>query len=233
MIYGGIDLAQWLAVTGVKRTVTASRRLDKTEVPGMDGAHVADGGLEPVEIKVECSMLARSVPDVSDARRALSAALRSTEALPLFLDDEPGRYLMAWYEGGAELGRNAHKPGLTLKFLAADPVAYGEKRTASVGTSGALVVAGGTYRACPTVTCKPASGTYWQVTNINTGDFVRVEESFTGSQTVVLDMAKERCTVNGADHAVTLASDFFALDGTQTLKTSSGTATLEWEERWL
>ncbi len=233
MIFGGNDLSQWLMVKSVKRCVTASRRLEKTEVPGMNGAHVADNGLEPIEVEVECNMRARSVADVSDARRVLSAALRSTEALPLFLDDEPGRYLMAWYEGGAELDRNAHKPGLKLKFLAADPVAYGEKRTASVGTSGALVVAGGTYKACPTVTCKPASGTYWQLTNVTTGDFVRVEASFTGSQTVVLDMARERCTVNGTDHAVTLASDFFALDGAQALKTSSGTATLEWEERWL
>ena len=83
------------------------------------------------------------------------------------------------------------------------------------------------------MTCKPASGSYWTFANVTTGAFVRVEASFTGSQTVVLDMARERCTVNGADHAVTLSSDFFAMEGVQQLKTSSGTATVEWEERWL
>lgn len=95
------------------------------------------------------------------------------------------------------------------------------------------VAAGGNYRAYPTVTCKPPAGSSWTITNVSTGRFVRVEASFTGAQTVVLDMRAERCTVNGADWPVTVASDFFSLDGVQQIKTSGGTATLEWEERWL
>lgn len=233
MIFNGIDLSPWLHVSKVTRPVTAPRRLSATEVAGMDGAHVADEGMEAVELEVECFLLARSQADVSDARRLLSSALRTDAAARLVLDDEPGRYLMAWYKGGAELSRNAHSPSLTLTFLCVDPVAYGNARKATVGTAGAYIDAGGTYRARPTVTCKPSSGSYWQLTNATTGEFVRVEASFTGSQTVVLDMARERCTVNGADHAVTLASDFFALEGTQRLKVSSGAATVEWEERWL
>ena len=46
-------------------------------------------------------------------------------------------------------------------------------------------------------------------------------------------MKTERCTVNGSDWPVTVTSDFFALYDTQELKTSGGTATLEWEERWI
>ena len=46
-------------------------------------------------------------------------------------------------------------------------------------------------------------------------------------------MRAERCTVNGADWPGPVASDFFSLDGVQQIKTSGGTATLEWEERWL
>ena len=71
------------------------------------------------------------------------------------------------------------------------------------------------------------------LTNVTTGDFVRVDAAFTGSQTVVLDMAKQRCKVNGTDHQVNISSDYFPLDGEQSLKVSSGTATLEWSERWL
>ncbi|MFR5196059.1 MAG: phage distal tail protein, partial [Eggerthella lenta] len=95
------------------------------------------------------------------------------------------------------------------------------------------IAAGGNYRAYPKVTCKPPAGSSWTLTNVSSGRFVRVEANFTGAQTVVLDMRAERCTVNGADWPVTITSDFFALDGVQKLKTSGGTAMLEWEERWL
>ena len=233
MIFDGNDLSRWLLVTSVKRAVAPSRRLTATEVPGMAGAHVADGGLGTLTVEVGAHLRAVAPADVSDLRRALAAALHRDAAAPLVLDDEPGRYLMAWYEGGAELSRNSHMPGVTLSFLCADPVAYGEARTATVSTTARQVLAGGTYRAWPTVTCKPASGSYWQLTNVTTGDYVRVDATFDGTQTVTLDMAAERCLVNGSDHAVTVASDFFALDGAQALKASSGTATLEWDERWL
>lgn len=233
MIFNGIDLSAYLAVTKVARPVTASRRLEATQVPGMDGAHVADQGLEACEVEVECNILARTVADVADVRRLVSSALHSDSAARLVLDDDPGRALVAWYKGGAEPSRNARKPGMTLTFLCEDPVAYGSPRSASVGTGAAAVDAGGNYRAFPTVTCKPPSGSYWTLFNVTTGEFVRVEAGFTGSQEVVLDMARERCTVNGSDHAVTLDSDFFALDGVEQLKTSGGTATVSWEERWL
>ncbi len=233
MIFDGNDLSSALVVESISRAMLPKRRLETTEVSSMDGAHVADNGLETMEIDVTCRLLAWSAADVADRRRELARALHSGAAARLVLPDEPGRYYLAWYKGGSEPSASVRCPQVKLTFLAADPVAYGGERRASVGTSATYVDAGGTYRAYPTVTCKPASGSYWQLTNVNTGDFVRVEASFTGSQTVVLDMARERCTVNGADHAVTLASDFFALDGAQQLKTSSGTATLEWEERWL
>ncbi len=233
MIFNGNDLSRYLVVESVSRDLLPKRRLETTEVSAMDGAHVADTGLETLEISVTCRLLAESAADVSDCRRLLAHALHSSTAARLILPDEPDRYYLAWFEGGSAPSGSVRYPQVKLSFLCADPVAYGEAKTATVGTSNTIVSAGGTYKACPVITCKPASGSYWQLTNVTTGDFVRVEAAFTGSQTVVLDMARERCTVNGTDHAVTLTSDFFALDGTQTLKTSSGTASLEWEERWL
>ncbi len=230
--FGDYDLSKHLACLGVSRQIMPSRTLERTTVPGMDGCHVAEEGLKPLEIDVEVALWATGEADVADARRELAQAL-SGEARALVLPEEPGRRYLAVFEGGASLNRAFNSPSLTLTFLCADPVAYANARKATVGTAGAYIDAGGTYRARPTVTCKPSSGSYWQLTNATTGEFVRVEASFTGSQTVVLDMARERCTVNGSDHAVTLASDFFALEGAQRLKVSSGTATVEWEERWL
>lgn len=230
--FGGHDLSGLLVCTSVERFVSPGLRLDKTEVPGMDGCHALSTGLDALEVSVGVAMRADHPADVTDARREIAQALSGGEKR-LLLPDEPNRYLLATFEGGGSWSRAYNGPTATLTFLCSDPVAYGNARKATVGTGGAYVDAGGTYRARPVVTCKPASGSYWTLTNATTGAFVRVEANFTGSQTVVLDMARERCTVNGADHAVTLSSDFFAMEGVQQLKVSSGTATVEWEERWL
>ena len=232
MIFGGIDLTPYLLVTKVTRPIVPKVRLDETEVPGMDGSHIRATGLEPVEIAVDCNIVGGSLDEVAEARAVLASALSGGEKA-LVLDDAPERYMLARYMGGAEQGRNAHMPNLTLGFYCADPAAYGQRRFEQVTASQRAVAAGGNYRASPTVTCTPPAGSSWTITNVSTGRFVRVEASFTGAQTVVLDMRAERCTVNGADRPVTVASDFFSLDGVQQIKTSGGTATLEWEERWL
>ncbi len=230
--FGDYDLGGLLICTGITRQVMPGRSITQTSVPGMDGCHLSEEGLEPLEISVSCSMWADEPSDVADARRELASALRGKEKR-LILPDDPGRYYLARFEGGGSLDRLFNGPAATLVFLCADPVAYGAEHTATVGTTSAEVDAGGTWKARLVVTAKPAKGNYWTLSNETTGAFVRVEAAFTGSQTVVLDMATERCQVNGSDHPVTLASDFFTLDGQQSLKCSSGTATLEWAERWL
>ena len=230
--FGGQDLAPYLFPSSVNRSIAPARRLGRTEVPGMDGELVTLDGLEAVELTVRCHLTPRGLDDVSVVRRLLAKMLQGGERA-LRLPDEPGRYVMACYEGGAELSRLSRRPGVDLAFLCADPVAYGQGRSASLTAAAKLVDSGGTYKAWPTVTAKPPRGSYWTLTNATTGEFVRVDAAFTGSQTVVLDMARQRCTVNGADHAVSISSDYFALDGEQRLMVSSGTATMEWEERWL
>lgn len=229
--FGGTDLSGLLLVTGVTRLVSPSRRYSQTSVPGMDGSHVSGGALDAYELSVSCVVLADDEAGVEEIRRTLAAALTAGEQKLTLPGDR--LYRMARYEGGSALDGLTRHPAVTLAFLCADPVAYGQKRSDSVSTSAKAVAAGGNYKAYPRVTCKPASGSYWMLTNVTTGEFVRVDASFTGAQTVVLDMKAERCTVNGADRPVTVTSDFFALEGVQQIKASSGTAALEWEERWL
>lgn len=229
--FGGADLSGMLLVKDVTRQVSPSRRYSQTTVPGMDGSHVSGSALDAYELSVACVVLADDETGVEEIRRTLATALTAGEQRLMLPGD--GLYRMARYKGGSALDGLTRHPAVTLSFLCADPVAYGQPRSETVSTTAKTVRAGGNYKAFPRVTCKPSSGSYWALTNIDTGAFVRVEAAFTGAQTVVLDMRNERCTVNGADHPVTVTSDFFAIDGSQQIKTSSGTATLEWEERWL
>lgn len=229
--FDGNDLAPYLLVTDVKRQIVPKRRITQTQVPGMDGALVSSVELDPIEVTVSGCITRRLMSDVAEARRKLASCLRSKEAAPLVLPDDPTTYLMALYEGGAEPSKLAYVPDVELVFLCADPVSYGSHRSVSVSGTKAMRV-GGNYPAKPVVTVKPPKGSQWQITNVGTGEYVRVLASFTGSQTVVIDMGLERCTVNGTDHAVDITSDFFAIDGDASLMVSGGTATVEWDERW-
>lgn len=233
MSYGGVDLGQLVMVSKVERRVLPKVRISETEVPGMDGELARQDGLEPYELAVDCYLRARDVYGVTEARRLLAEALLSDGPKPLYLPDDKLTYVMALYEGGAQLGSNSKRPQVELSFLVADPVAYGVRRSASLSTKASLVIPGGTYKTEPVVTAKPAEGSSWKVTNSSTGEFVLVYADFTGSQTVVVDMGLQRATINGSDHAVDITSDFFTLDGPQELSVSSGTATMEWQERWL
>jgi predicted phage tail component-like protein len=230
--FDGNDLSPYLLVTDVKRQVVPKRRITQTQVPGMDGALVSSVELDAIEVTVSGCITRRLMSEVTEARKALAACLKSSEPAPLVLPDDPTTYLMALYEGGAELSKPAYVPDVDLTFLCADPVAYGQHRSAEV-TETKSVRVGGSYPARPVVTVKPPKGSQWQITNVGTGEYVRVLASFTGSQTVVLDMGLERCTINGTDHAVDITSDFFSIEGDASLMVSGGTATVEWDERWL
>ena len=230
--FDGHDLTKYMIVTDVTRQILAKRRIAQTQVPGRDGVLVSSVGLEPLEITVKGGITRRLREEVAEARRELSTALRSKRPARLVLPDDPETFLMAIYEGGAQPSRLSHVPDVELTFLCPDPVAHGRRR-AVVVSGESKVNAGGNHPSRPRVTVKPPAGAEWSITNVDTGEFVRVRASFDGSQTVVVDMDDERCTINGADAAVDVSSDFFPLDGATTLRVSGGEAELEWDERWM
>lgn len=130
--YNGYDLTAHVAVTSVSRSILPSRRLNRQELPGADGELAVASGLDSLEIKVACSLKASTLEEVSSRRRMLSAELLSGGAAQLILPDEPHLWLVAIYEGGAELSRNANMPSMELTFLVPDPVAYADPTLAIV-----------------------------------------------------------------------------------------------------
>lgn len=231
--FGDNELSLYMTVTNITRSIMPARRLTKTTVPGMDGVLLADEGFDPVEITITANIKARSIREVMEQKRMLARMLYSTTPQKLIMPDDPDTYMLATYTGESELSRASKRPKIEMTFLCADPIAYGRDKSTTVDTTQTTINTGGTYKSWPTITVKPASGSSWRITNVTTGDYVLVYATFTGSQTLVLNMENQRCTINGTDHAVDVSSDFFALDGTQNMKVSSGTATVEWTERWL
>lgn len=230
--FDGHDLTKYMIVTDVTRHILAKRRIAQTQVPGRDGVFVSSVGLEPLEVTVKGCITRRLMEEVTEARRELSTALKSKEPARLVLPDDPETFLMAIYEGGAVPSRLSHTPDVELTFLCPDPIAHGQRRVAVVSGE-AKINAGGNHPSRPNVTVRPPEGSEWSITNVDTGEFVRVRAAFDGSQTLVVDMDDERCTINGTDSAVDVSSDFFSIDGAATLRVSGGEAAVEWDERWM
>lgn len=231
--FGDVDLTPRVFVTGTTRSILPPVRLDESTISGLDGSLVKHNGFESCELTVSGFLFGDALDDTACLRRLLAKMLSFTSPQALKLPDEPWNYYLAWFKGAAETSRQGKFPSVELTFLCPDPVAFGQSRTQTVTTTQTVVNTGGTCKSYPIVTAKPPSGSSWRITNVSTGDFVLVYATFTGSQTLVLDMEKQRCTINGSDKAVDISSDFFAIEGTQKLQVSGGSATLAWNERWL
>ena len=166
----------------------------------------------------------------------MASRLLCLKEAELWLDDERHlglRYMAVLTSPGA-LDTLWHTGEATLTFTAYDPVAYGAEGRATVsGTSGVQV--GGTFRTYPTVTVRPDGSTSaLRLTNMGTGEFVQIDKAVTASSAVVIDMAAPQATVDGSPAPVTFESDFFPLEpGANSLKLSSGTATVQWTERYV
>lgn len=172
--------------------------------------------------------------DAAEVRHRLAAMLWTDEPAPLYLPDDPTRYLLAIVSGSTDLGEVTDDcPFATVTFHIGDPDYYGRKHRVEAGAGTFSVNAGGNLPARLSVTAKPGAGSSWTITNVDTGEKVQVAATLTSSSVVRLDMAQERATVNNQAAPVTLDSDFFEIKGRTKLRISSGSAALEWRERWL
>lgn len=236
MVYNGFDFSPYLRANP-RRSLLPPTSVETEAVPGRDGSRLVSARLSEMSLPVDVTLRARTREDTTELRRMLAAALWTAEPAPLVLPDDPGRYLMALVDGETELTSLWSTGATTITFRCPDPVAYGSDREMGMTTS-AVVVGGGTYPTRPTVVARPAKGSYYRVTNEDTGERVQVNMAFTGAgdQVLTIDFAAQHCDVNGtsADPYVTFESSYFELSpGANRLSASSGSARVRWTERWL
>lgn len=232
MIFNGYDFSPYLTVN-MSRRIMPPTDADIVDIPGRPGALLRDNKIEPLVIPVSIRLKADVGDNIADLRHILAGMLYTKEAAKLVLPDDEERYYMAVVTGDTTLSNLWYTGSTEVDFYCADPLAYGKKGSISVPNVDFTVK--GTYETRPIITCKPAANTnFLKITNNKTGEFLQMNRSFTGDETVVFDCEKEQATVNGTNKAITLASDFFALKpGVNAILRSSGDFKAEWRERWL
>lgn len=235
MIYGGIDLSR-LMVCSCARPLMASPEVETQKRPGACGFDVASVQLVSIEIEMKCVVFAKDSSGLSmrDRERSIAAALFGQEKRPLVWPDDPDYYCMAIVKDVSAPKRRIGGDAFTVTFLC-DPVLYSAEKSVPLTSGANAVHVGGTMPTRPIieVTAESSVGSV-TLTNLGTAELVKVVGSFSKGSKLVVDMGLRRATVNGANAAVTLQSDFFELSpGKNSVKLSSGSGALKYREVWL
>lgn len=232
-MFNGHDLST-LVYCKVNRPIMAPVNALYETVSGRHGELFKSACLSGYDLPVDMWLRSDDRRDVSTIRHLLAAMLYAEEPAPLYLPDDPTRYLLAIVSGATDLGEITNDcPYTTVTFHIGDPFYYGKKHRVEVQAGTFSINSGGNRPAALSVTAHPKSGAAWFITNLDTGEKVQLGMSVADDSVVRIDMGLERATVNNQIAAVTLDSDFFEIDRRTNLQLSSGSAVLEWRERWL
>lgn len=252
MMYGGVDLSDY-ALCNCRNPMLAPLDVSARDLHGADGASLSSVSLAPLTVRARLTMtpgrggLSERRMLLEEAKRVLAAQLFSRDLRPLALDGDGWRYRLAVVSSVSEPDPLGCSEGFDVEFFCPDPVAYGQEKsvTSPMILNNAIVC--GTYETRPVFTFEGINPTPsdQKVTSVgiqrrDTMSAVNVDMGFKGGETVVIDMERRHCTVNGAsaDRYVRLTSDYFSLPPGFNVKdlwysNNYKKVTVRWRDRWL
>ena len=239
LIFNGNSLSDILEIESITMPAMAPVAVTTRDAPGRDGAAFCGSRMEPMEIVVKARLATKCIEPAEIQRQwsRVAALLRSDGPAPLTI--APGLYRMAVLSEETPLKFRSYSATAELRFLCADPVAYGDERTITVPSGGSVTFeVFGTYPAAPKIAAqavRDAEALVWGI-RLDSGDYIHVATGSADAQAVEIDCADRTCKVASSAAVPTLDSDWLALEpGTHTLVMDKGTgaATVTFRERWL
>jgi predicted phage tail component-like protein len=232
-IYNGVNLNQYVRANPTR---TLAPNMTHQTAQLIDREMHLRTNLDPLSIPVKIELRTRTKDPrgLAKLRRMLRGVFYSKEPKKLVLPDDPEIYYMASVEDASELDNLWNTGSCTITFKAFDPVAYGESRYKTLTSGLNTVEIEGTYETYPVFTLK-ATGNNVKVENVDTGEYVQVSATTSSGATVTIDMDGEGTTrVNTNLSAVVLGSIYFPLQpGTNQVRLTNATGTVDWIERWV
>ena len=236
MIYNGIDLEQFFKILKINKSVLPTMENILKEIPGKPGAIVARTKLRPIQISIEVEVKGSSKEGLNTIIRELAGILYTEGTRQLRLPNEIDKYYMAKLEGDTALEEILNYGRTVLRFICPDPVAYGKLVRVNLNNN-TRIYNNGTYPSKGVIKIEITEETdHLEVTLLNTGEFLYIDDNFDVGDIVMIDLEKEYVTKNGysAMPNLYLESDFFELPvGEFEIILSSGDGILEFRERWL
>lgn len=236
MIYNGIGLEQFFKVLKINKSVLPTIENILKEIPGKPGAIVARTKIRPIQISVEVEIKGPSKEGLNAIIRELARMLYTEDTRQLRLPNELDKYYMAKLEGDTALKEILNYGRTVLYFICPDPVAYGKLVKVNLDNN-TKIYNNGTYPSKGIIKIEITEETdHLEVTLLNTGEFLYIDDNFDVGDIVVIDLEKEYITKNGhsAMPNLYLESDFFEIPvGESEITISNGNGILEFRERWL
>lgn len=232
IIFNGVDLSK-IVFCKVQRPVLAPVEVTSEEICGGNGAVYKSSRRASYDLPVDIWIRAEDRRAVADLRHKLASVLWTDEPKPLYLPDDPTRYLLAVVSGSTDIDKISDDcPSATITFKIVDPDYYGRNRRVEF-SGDASVSSGGNVDAHFRATVRGATGDRFRLTNLDTSEFVEVLGALTSDSVIRIDTSIERATINNQTAQVSIDSDFFKLGKRSRLRASSGSVLVEWSERWL
>ena len=236
MIYNGIDLEQFFKILKINKSVLPTMENILKEIPGKPGAIVSRTKLKPIQISAEVEVKGPSKEGLNTIIRELAGMLYTEGTRQLRLPNEIDKYYMAKLEGDTALEEIFNYGRTVLRFICPDPVAYGKLVEVNLNNN-TRIYNNGTYPSKGIIKIEITEETdHLEVTLLNTGEFLYIDDNFDVGDIVMIDLEKEYVTKNGysAMPNLYLESDFFKIPvGEFEITISNGNGILEFRERWL
>lgn len=232
VIYDGINLADHFIVRSIEMPLLPEIDASTLRIDGKAGEWFSKRQIGTRDVVIGLGVLndTKDRKEILDTWWQLSELISKDKECKLELGT--GRYVNAILVGDTDIKTNGKWSTVEVTFRCFDPYVYGDTHTETLKAGNNTIYVKGKCQTYPVISLTGASTT--TLTDTLTGDKVRVE-SLTSSQTLVINMAEYRCTVNGNYKAADISvTDFWPLrPGENTLNVSSGSGSLTYQEVYL
>ena len=178
IIYGGVDLGQYLELRDIRRNILPTRENYSVDIPSMTGNIY--NGFKYGERVIEVDFLVKSLTSYQYVQmlRDIATIIDVDAPCRLYLMDEPNKYYYAVIEGDTNVSEIARGVGEgTLTFVCYNPIAYSDEEKIFTGTNSVVCSNEGTTLAYPIIDINfSKTATFAQVSNTETGAAVLVGE---------------------------------------------------------
>jgi predicted phage tail component-like protein len=228
------DLNDYLIVKRIKESILPPINTIRKTIPGRAGTRYVRKTLGERQIKIDVEIPASCFSSREETINTLASILYTEDEKELKLRDS--KTYLASLDGNTDIENIVYNGVGTLSFIASDPIAYGEKITEEDISSEELTN-NGNYPTTGKITITIGETLEsLEVSLVGTGEHIYIDDDFVATDVVVIDLEAEYVTKNGylIMNKLSIDSDFFKLPpGKFTITVSSGTADLEFRERWL
>ena len=176
IIYGGVDLGQYIEVRSINRNILPTRENYTIDIPSMTGK--VYNGFKYAERVIEIDFLVKSIDplDYPQMIRDIATILDVDSPCRLYIMDEPNKYYYAVIDGDTNISEIASGIGEgTFRFICYNPIAYSDEVKMFTGTNSVVASNEGTTLAYPIIDINfDSTAAFAQVSNANTGAAVLV-----------------------------------------------------------